>query len=81
MVTSSRAASGPAIHLGDAPDNGRALVTDDELQQAVKVAISTAQAEGADYITQTQRAVKMVLDLRPDMTADSALWFVKRVRK
>ncbi len=38
------------------PDNGGALVTDDELQQAVKVAIETAQAEGADYITQTQRA-------------------------
>ncbi len=67
--------------LVTAPGNGRALVTDDELQQAVKVAIDTALAEGADYITQTQRAVKADLELRPEITADAALWFVKRVRR
>ena len=56
-------------------------LTDDELAQAVKVEIEAAKAEGEDYTGQTQRAVKAVLELRPDMTADAALWFVKRVRK
>jgi len=52
-----------------------------ELTVAIKDAIEAAQTEGEDYTGQTQRAVKRVLELRPDMTADAALWFVKRVRK
>ncbi len=51
------------------------------LQAIIRRALAEAQAAGKDHLTQTEEAVRAVLQTRPDMTASEALVLVNRVRR
>ena len=46
---------------------------DDELQEIIRRALDNARAGGKDHLTQTEEAVRTVLQARPSMTAPEAL--------
>ena len=50
------------------------------LESVIRRALARAKAEGKDYVGQTEKAVRAVLQARPDMTASEALVLVIRVR-
>ena len=54
---------------------------DSDLQTVIRQAIADAQGAGRDYLTQTELAVRAVLQVRPDMTASEALTAVDLVRR
>ncbi len=56
------------------PDRG-------DLRNVIRQALADAQAAGGGYLAQTERAVRAVLRLRPDMTAPEALTAVEVVRR
>ncbi len=51
------------------------------LQAIVRRALAEAQAAGKDYLTQTEEAVRAVMQAFPEMTASGALVQVDRVRR
>ena len=50
---------------------------DSDLENVIQQALEDAQAAGRDYLTQTDHAVRAVMQVRPDMTASDALTAVK----
>ncbi len=52
-----------------------------DLHRIVTAALADARDQGLDYTGQTERAVRAVLAVRPDMTAAKALSVVRRVRE
>jgi hypothetical protein len=46
---------------------------DDDLQRIIRQALDDARAAGRDHLTQTEAAVRAVLQARPAMTAPGAL--------
>jgi hypothetical protein len=50
------------------------------LESVIRRALAKAKTEGRDYLTQTEEAVRAVLQARSDMTASEALVQVNRVR-
>lgn len=54
---------------------------DPDLQTVIRQALADAQATGRDYLTQTEVAVRVVLQVHPDMTASEALSAVDLVRR
>ena len=57
------------------------LVMDPDLENVIRQALADARAAGRDHLGQTELAVQMVLQARPDMTASDALTAVDRVRR
>ncbi len=53
---------------------------DPDLENVIRQAIVDAKAAGKDYLSQTEEAVRAVLQVRPDMTASDALAAVNLVR-
>jgi hypothetical protein len=45
---------------------------DRELENAISEALADAQAVGRDYLTQTELAVRAVLQVHPDMTTSDS---------
>ncbi len=54
---------------------------DPDLETVIRQALADARAAGKDYFTQTELAVRAVLQARPDMTASEALSAVELVRR
>ena len=54
---------------------------DPDLANVIRQALADAQAAGRDYLTQTELAVRALLQVRPDMTASEALMAVDLVRR
>ena len=54
---------------------------DPDLENVIRQALADAQAAGRDYLTQTEAAVRAVLQVRPDMTASEALTAVDLARR
>ena len=54
---------------------------DPGLQTVIRQALADAQAAGRDHLTQTEVAVRAVLQVRPDMTASEAQSAVDLVRR
>ncbi len=54
---------------------------DSGLERVIRQALADAQAAGRDHLTQTEQAVRAVLQVRPDMTASEALTAVNLVRR
>ena len=52
---------------------------DPDLETVIRQALADARAAGKDYFTQTELAVRAVLQARPDMTASEALSAVELV--
>ncbi len=52
-----------------------------DLHRIVNTAVAEARDHGLDYTGQTERAVRAVLAVRPDMTAGGALSVVRRMRE
>ncbi len=46
---------------------------DPDLENVIRQALADAEAAGKDYRGQTEEAVRVVLQARPDMTASEAL--------
>ena len=61
--------------------DGGAVTMDDDLQRVIRQALYDARAAGRDHLTQTEEAVRAVLQERPDMTASEALTAVDLVRR
>ncbi len=57
------------------------LVMDPDLENVIRQALADARSAGRDHLGQTELAVQMVLQARPDMTASDALTAVNRVRR
>ena len=57
------------------------MTMDDELQRVIRKALDGAGAAGRDHITQTELAVRAVLQARPGMTAPDALAAVNFFRR
>ncbi len=53
---------------------------DQDLQRVIHQALDDARAAGRDHLTQTELAVRAVLQARPDMTAPDALTAVNYFR-
>ena len=53
---------------------------DPDLENVIRQALEDAQATGRDYLSQTEIAVRAVLQIRPDMTASEALTAVGLAR-
>jgi len=51
-----------------------------DLRHVIQQALEDARAAGRDHLTQTELAVRAVLQVRPDMTAPAALTAVDLVR-
>ncbi len=51
-----------------------------DLDTVIRQALADAHAAGRDHLTQTELAVRAVLQARPDMTASEALSAVVLVR-
>ena len=54
---------------------------DPDLENVIRQALPDAKADGRDYLTQTEEAVRAVQQVRPDMTASEALRAVNLVRR
>ncbi len=54
---------------------------DESLERIIRQALEEARATGRDYLTQTELAVRVVRQVRPDMTAPEALTAVEVVRR
>ncbi len=54
---------------------------DESLERVIRQALADAEATGRDYLTQTELAVRAVLQVRPDMTASEALTAVEMVQQ
>ena len=54
---------------------------DPDLDTVIRQALEDARAAGKDYLTQTELAVRAVRQVRPGMTASSALTAVEVVRR
>ena len=54
---------------------------DDPLERIIRQALENARATGKDYLTQTELAVRAVLNARPDLTASDALTAVRRIQR
>ena len=54
---------------------------DSDIQTVIRQALADAQAAGREYLTQTEHAVRAVMQVRPDMTASDALTAVELVRR
>ncbi len=54
---------------------------DPDLENVIRQALADAQAAGRDHLTQTELAVRAVLQARPDMTAPDALAAVNLARR
>ncbi len=54
---------------------------DAALSKLITVAVEEARQQGLDYVGQTERAVKAVGTVRPDLTASAALSLVRRLRQ
>ena len=52
-----------------------------DLRHVIQQALEDARAAGRDHLTQTELAVRAVLQVRPDMTAPAALTAVDLVRR
>ncbi len=55
--------------------------TEPDLRRIVTAAVADARDHGLNYTGETERAVRAVLAVRPDMTAAKALSVVRRVRR
>ncbi len=54
---------------------------DPDLRNVIQQALEDARAAGRDHLTQTELAVRAVLQVRSDMTAPDALAAVNLVRR
>ncbi len=54
---------------------------EESLERVIRQALADAEATGRDYLTQTELAVRAVLQVRPDMTASEALTTVEMVQQ
>ena len=54
---------------------------DAALSKLIAEAVEEARQQGLDYVGQTERAVKAVSTVRPDLTASDALTLVKRLKQ
>ncbi len=54
---------------------------DPDLENVIRQALTDAKAAGKDYLSQTELAVRAVLQVRPDMTASDALAAVNLARR
>ena len=54
---------------------------DQDLRSVIQQALEDARTAGRDHLTQTELAVRAVLQVRPDMTAPAALTAVDLVRR
>ena len=63
--------------MNETPDQ----ITEPDLHRIVTAAVADARDQGLDYTGQTERAVRAVLAVRPDMTAAKALSVVGRMRE
>jgi len=54
---------------------------DKSVERIIRQALDDARAKGRDHLTQTELAVRAVLEARPDMTASEALATVELVRR
>ncbi len=52
-----------------------------DLENVVHQALANAQATGRDYVAQTGEAVRVVCQVRPDITASEALMAVESMRQ
>ena len=52
-----------------------------DLENVIRQALADALAAGRDYLSQTEEAVRIVRQVRPDMTALEALAAVNLVRR
>ncbi len=52
-----------------------------DLENVIRQALANAQAAGRDYVAQTGEAVRVVCQVRPDMTASEALITVESMRR
>ena len=57
------------------------MTMDDDLQRVIRQALYDAGAAGRDHLTQTELAVRAVLQARPGMTAPDALMAVNLARR
>ena len=57
-------------------------MTDDAtLSKLIAEAVEEARQRGLDYLGQTERAMKVVGTVRPDLTANDAFLLVQRLRQ
>ena len=54
---------------------------DPDLENVIRQALADAKDAGKDYLTQTEEAVRLVRQARPDMTVSDALAAVNLVRQ
>jgi hypothetical protein len=54
---------------------------DKSIERIIRRVLEEARAKGRDHLTQTELAVRAVLEARPDMTASEALAAVNMVRQ
>ena len=54
---------------------------DPDLERVIHQTLEDARAAGRDHLTQTELAVRAVLQVRPDMTAPEALTVVNFFRR
>ena len=54
---------------------------DPDLRNVIQQALEDARAAGRDHLTQTELAVRAVLQVRSDMTAPDALAAVNLIRR
>ena len=54
---------------------------DPDLENVIRQALADAKVAGKDYLSQTEEAVRAVLQARPDMTASDALSAVNLARR
>ncbi len=52
-----------------------------DLENVIRQALADALAAGKDHLSQTEEAVRAVLQVRPDMTASDALAAVNLARR
>ena len=57
------------------------MTSDLDLERVIRQALKDAEAAGRDHLSQTEAAVRAVLQVRPDMTASEALSAVNLARR
>ncbi len=57
------------------------MASDPDLENVIRQALKDAEATGRDHLGQTEEAVRVVLQVRPDMTASDALTAVNLARR
>ena len=67
--------------MNEANEDANRLTMDDDLQRIIRQALYDARAAGRDHLTQTELAVRAVLQARPGMTAPDALTAVNYFRR